>query len=285
MQVIADNNETYVLLNGISVCSDIQLDEGLILQRADTSHVDFNCAVSACATPDDIPVILAFIPRISSQFHINANSPKAAAAKAWNSSWDALLLSAIFQTEVGFNIQSSSSAMDISSRSSLQAIHHHMSGLNSSPPYIISDSDAEWISRHFSSARKLLEQDRFLTAVQCLSTHHLHPNPRIRLAVIWAGIEGIFNIESELRFRISLYAARFLHPESETEMKETFHMVRGLYDVRSKAVHGGNLKGNLQVSCADSAKLLNAIIGLFRDLCGWIGFRSFDDGPRCCAVG
>ena len=24
---------------------------------------------------------------------------------------------------------------------------------------------------------------------------------------------------------------------------------------------------------------------LFRDLCGWAGFWSFDESPRCCAVG
>ncbi|NDV51356.1 HEPN domain-containing protein [Salipiger sp. PrR003] len=260
MQVIAENSETFILLNGISVRSEIQLEEGLLLQPADTSHIDFNTAISACAQPDDIAVVLAFIPRISSQFHISAPSPRVTAAKAWNSSWDALLLSAIFHTEIGFNIQSSNSAMDISSRSSLRAIHRYMSGFNESVPYTLTDSDTAWISRHFSSARTLLEDDRFQTAVQCLSTYHWHPNPRIKLAMIWAGIEGIFEVSSEIRFRISLYMARFLHPDNELERKETYHKVKKLYDVRSKAVHGAKLKGDLQVASTDSANLLNALI-------------------------
>lgn len=260
MQMIAENSETFILLNGISVRSDIQLEEGLLLQPADTSHIDFNSAISACAQPDDIAVVLAFIPRISSQFRINASSPRAAAAKAWNSSWDALLLSAIFHAEVGFNIQSSNSAMDISSSSSLRAIHHHMSGFSESLPYTLSDSDTDWISMHFSSARTLLKDDRFQTAVQCLSTYHWHPNPRIKLAMIWAGIEGIFGASSEIRFRISLYMARFLYPENEFDMKETYQKVKELYNVRSKAVHGAKLKGDLQVASTDSATLLNALI-------------------------
>ena len=260
MQVIAENIETFILLNGISVRSEIQLEEGLLLQPADTSHIDFDSAISACFQPDDIAVVLAFIPRISSQFRISTSSPRATAAKAWNSSWDALLLSAIFHTEIGFNIQSSNSAMDISSNSRLSAIHRHMSGFNDALPYTVTDSDTDWISRHFSSARTLLEDDRFQTAVQCLSTYHWHPNPRIKLAMIWAGIEGIFGASSEIRFRISLYMARFLHPDNEFERKEVYQKVKKLYDVRSKAVHGANLKGDLHVASTDSAKLLNALI-------------------------
>lgn len=260
MRVIAKSCETFILLNGICVRSDIQLEEGLLLQPADTSHIDFNCAISTCAEPDDIAVVLAFLPRISSQFRIRTSSPRATAEKAWNSSWDAILLSAIFHTEIGFNIQSSDSAMEISSSSSLRAIHRHMSGFNDSLPYTLTESDNDWIARHFASARTLLEDDRFQTAVQCLSTYHWHPNPRIKLAMIWAGIEGIFGASSEIRFRISLCMARFLYPDNEFERRKTYQIVKKLYDVRSKAVHGAKLKGDLQVASTDSANLLNALI-------------------------
>ena len=260
MQMIAEKSETFILLNGISVRANIELDEGLFIQPADTSHIDFNSAVSACAQPDDIAVVLAFIPRISSQFHIIAPSPQVAATKAWNSSWDAFLLSAIFHTQIGFNIQSSNSAREISSSSRLRAIHRNMSGFNDTPPYSLSASDTDWISKHFSSARKLLGDDRFQTAVQCLSTYHWHPNPRIKLAMIWAGIEGIFGASSEIRFRISLCMARFLYPDDEFERKETYRKVKDLYNVRSKAVHGFKLNGDLLAASTNSANLLNALI-------------------------
>lgn len=260
MQISAEADETFIFLNGIVARSDIQLAEGVLLQPADTSHLDFDCALSTCSQPDDIAVVMAFIPRISSQFRISAGSPTEASIMAWNSSWDAALLSAIFNTEIGFNIQSNHSASDLSSSSKLRAIHRHMSGFNDAAPYTLSESDADWISNHFTAARSLMENDIFQTAVQCLTTYHWHPNPRIKLALIWAGIEGNFGASSEIRFRISLYVARFLFPDNECERKETFQKVKELYNVRSKAVHGAKLKGDLQTASVESANLLNLLI-------------------------
>ena len=63
-------------------------------------------AISTCSLLDDIAVVAAFIPRITSQFRIVAPTPKELAVHAWDSSWDALLLSALCHTEIGFNLQS-----------------------------------------------------------------------------------------------------------------------------------------------------------------------------------
>ena len=260
MEVFAEKNETFILLNGISVDTDILLSDSILLQPADTSHLDLNSALSACSQPDDIAVVAAFIPRVRSQFRISAESPREASIIAWNSSWDALLLSAIFQTEIGFNLQSNSAACDISANSALRAMHRHMSGFNDAPPYVLTNNDADWISKHYTNARSLLEEDSFRTAVQCLSQHHWHPNPRIKLAMIWAGIEGIFCASSEIRFKISLYMARFLFPDNEVERQVVFEMVKRLYNVRSKAVHGGKLKGDLSLAATESANLLNKLL-------------------------
>ncbi|MEP3783880.1 hypothetical protein [Ascidiaceihabitans sp.] len=228
MKNSAKNNETFVLLNGLSVHVDIQIADGIALQPADTSHLDFNTAISACSQPDDIAVVAAFIPRVSSQFRITAVSPREASILAWNSSWDALLLSAIFQTEIGFNLQSDSSACDLSEDSSLRAIHRQMSGFNDAQPYKLTSNDTDWLSKHYIIARGLMEEDSFQTAVHCLSTHHWHPHPRIKLAMIWAGIEGLFGASSEIRFRISLYMARFLFPDDEAERRSVFERVKKL---------------------------------------------------------
>ncbi|XAG09522.1 hypothetical protein NM432_15555 [Vibrio metschnikovii] len=99
--------KTYILLNGIEVSSGISLSDSMKLMPADTSHLDFNTALSACSQADDIAVVAAFIPRITAQLEIKASTQKDLAIKAWNSSWDILLLSAIFNTEIGFNLQSS----------------------------------------------------------------------------------------------------------------------------------------------------------------------------------
>lgn len=260
MEVQAEKNETFILLNGISVHSEIQLGDGILLQPADTSHLDLDTALLACSRPDDIAVVTAFIPRVRSQFRITAPSQREVATIAWNSSWDALLLSAVFRTEIGFNLQSDTDASEISARSNLRAIHRHMSGFNDVEPYTITGRDIDWISKHYGNARSLLDVDNFQTAVQCLSSHHWHPNPRIKLAIIWAGIEGMFEVSSEIRFRISIYIARFLSDDNVGERRDVFELVKGLYNTRSQAVHGGRVKGDLPSAVAESANLLNRLL-------------------------
>ena len=260
MEIVGKERETFVLLNGITVQSDIQLSEGIQFEPADTSHLDFKSALSACSRPDDIAVVVAFIPRITSQFRITSSTPRETSIIAWNSSWDALLLAAIFQTEIGFNLQSNVTSAKISANSVLRAIHRNMSGFHDNQPYVMTKEDATWIEKYYSSARDLLENDSFQTAVQCLSTHYWHSNPRIKLAMIWAGIEGIFGAQSEIRFRISVYMARFLSPDDEIERQRIFDLVKNLYNTRSTAVHGGKLKGDLSAAVSESANLLNRLL-------------------------
>lgn len=260
MDILEKDTETYILLNGIVVKSKIELSEGIQLEPADTSHINFSSAIAACSQPDDMAVVAAFIPRVTSQFKISGESPRKTAINAWNSSWDALLLSAIFQTEVGFNIQSNITSTQISEESTLRAIHRYMTGFHDKPPYTLTSNDANWIAKHYSTARMLLDDDSFQTAVQCLSSYHWHPNPRIKLALLWAGIEGIFGAQSEIRFRLSIYLARFLSPDDEVERQRIFDLVKSLYGTRSNAVHGGKLKGNFDSAATDSANLLNRLI-------------------------
>jgi hypothetical protein len=80
------------------------------------------------------------------------------------------------------------------------------------------------------------------------------------MAVLWAGIECIFGASSEIRFRISLYIARFLHPIDADARKAKFEAVKKLYNSRSSAVHGSKIKGDLAQSVEDSAELLKNLI-------------------------
>jgi hypothetical protein len=129
MQVVGMGNSTYILLSGLEVSTDIALSENVQLLPADTSHLDLTTAISTCAHPDDIAVVAAFIPRITAQLKISAPTPTELAILAWNSSWDALLLSAIFHTEVSFNLQSDTEACLISAKSHLRATNYYMHGL------------------------------------------------------------------------------------------------------------------------------------------------------------
>ena len=84
--------------------------------------------------------------------------------------------------------------------------------------------------------------------------------PRIKLAVLWAGIEGMFGASSEIRFRISLYIARFLHQDDSDKRKLLFETVKKLYNSRSSAVHGLKIKGDIDAAVEESANILQNIL-------------------------
>lgn len=260
MQIIGRGNATYILLSGIVVSDNIRLSDNVELQPADTSHLDFKTAISTCSRPNDIAVVAAFIPRITSQFHIVASTPKELAAYAWNSSWDALLLSALFHTEIGFNIQSDVPAEKIGVGSKLLATNLYMYGIADSKAHEITEDEMKWLLDHFTDARQLIENERFQTAVHCLASYRWHSMPRIKLAVLWAGIEGMFGASTEIRFRISLYISRFLHQNNSEKRKQLFESVKKLYNYRSAAVHGARIKDDIDVAVEESAKLLQKIL-------------------------
>jgi hypothetical protein len=256
MQIVATGNVTFLLLSGVSVTINLRLSDHVELQSADTSHLDLQTALSTCSHPDDIAVVAAFIPRTTAQFRIAAASPKELAIVAWNASWDALLLGALLHTEIGFNLQSDTPANMIAADSPLRATNLYMHALTNDLPHILTADEAEWLIAHFANARRLLDNDRFQTAVHCLATCRWHSMPRIRLAILWAGIEGLFGASSEIRFRISLYIARYLHPDDASARRALFDSVQKLYNARSAAVHGSNIKGDSALAVTDSAEVL-----------------------------
>lgn len=260
MQILATGNVTFLLLSGISVESNLGLSDHVELQSADTSHLDLNTALLACSHPDDIAVVAAFIPRTTAQFRITASTPKELATAAWNASWDALLLGALLCTDIGFNLQSDAPANKIAADSRMRATNLYMHGITNDSPHIVTVEDAEWLTAHFANARRLLDVDRFQTAIHCLATYRWHSMPRIQLAILWAGIEGLFGASSEIKFRISLYIARYIHPDDGDARRVLFDSVQKLYNSRSSAVHGSNIKGDPGQAVTDSAKILCSLL-------------------------
>lgn len=250
------DSTVYRLLTGLVVPESVQLSNHIVLLPADTSHLDFDTALATCAGPDDIAVVAAFIPRVTAQFRITASSPKELAIHAWNSFWDALLLSAIFHAEISFNLDSTSKAEDISKKSTLRATNLKMFGLSNQEPRLISETDTKWLADNYDSAKELLSLESFQNAVHCMASYRWHTMPRVRMAILWAGIEGLFGATSEIRFRLSVCTARFLHPGDEGARNATFNDVKRLYNTRSKAVHGSKTKNAINDEVKESAALL-----------------------------
>ncbi len=101
--------------------------------------------------------------------------------------------------------------------------------------------DAYWIGDNYETFNSLAaESEGFRFALAAAENWQYSSNPRIAIAQLWSGIEAVFDISSELSYRISLLIASMLEPRGVARQAR-FAQVRKLYGVRSKAVHGEEL--------------------------------------------
>ena len=252
-------NETYLLLTGISANARVRLGPHIELLPA-ICQLSPDKLSEIVENDFDHAIAVLVAPLIRSQLHITAPNPEQLAVLAWNAQWDCLLLGALFDRDVLWNLQSDASADKIAPGTSLKVTNRHLSGVNDERVQQLTRDDETWLATHFETARTLLEKNAFQTAVHLLASYHWHPHPRTQLALIWSGIEALFGIDSELVFRISLYTARFLAPSDESERSKVFASVKQLYKLRSKAVHGSDMKGDLQRAVEESADLLRRLV-------------------------
>jgi hypothetical protein len=99
-------------------------------------------------------------------------------------------------------------------------------------------TEATWIAEHFEIFNRLAAEDeRFRFALEASIDWRYSKDVRSALARIWSGIESLFNINTELVYRISLLAATVWAPRGQ-ERINAFRNIKNLYGIRSKAVHG-----------------------------------------------
>ncbi|MGD0005276.1 MAG: hypothetical protein ABSE06_13720 [Anaerolineaceae bacterium] len=258
MEIIGKGTETFLYLNGLGVTKQVRLGKNIELLPV-TCTIDSKIIMDLSKDQGEYGVALIFLWLVKSQLHIISGSPKLLAKDAWNSLWDVILLSAIFNCDAVCNFQCNKPAEEITNACDFRVTNHQLRGLTQ-PMYYLNDEDIAWINEYFSNARNLLEQSKFLNAVHCLATYHWHTLPNAQLALLWSGIEGLFDINSELVFRLSLYIARFLEVDNEEIKKMTFNNVKKLYNQRSAAVHGAGKIADPNKSVDDSAQLLRKLI-------------------------
>jgi hypothetical protein len=130
-------------------------------------------------------------------------------------------------------------------------------------PVRVQQADLEWVSSNLTSFADLLEQPKFRLAVESLSTHHFSTSERMMAATLWAGIEALFEIQSELRFRLAVVIASVLEPRGEAR-RNLYRVVKKLYDTRSKAVHGSPLaRAKIEEHILEVRKLLSRLLCRF----------------------
>jgi hypothetical protein len=98
--------------------------------------------------------------------------------------------------------------------------------------------DAFWVDARFDTFNKLsAESESFRFALEASIDWRYASDLRSAIARIWAGIESLFGVNSELVYRVSLLCACMLAPRGYAR-KTKFAAVKALYAKRSKAVHG-----------------------------------------------
>ena len=258
MKVFGLPEGCYLYLHGVAAPSSINLAEGVEFLPAGRPKLSPSL-VDNMERDEDRAVLLLFLPRVSSQLRITGASAQEVATRAWNGVWDSMLVGALAGCEVTCNLQSSVPVEELTESSNINVTNHHLRGLQSWPPVTLKEEQCEWLKTHFSSARSLMDKDSYRDAVHALSSYKWHSLPRAQLAMIWSGIEGLFGIDSEITFKLSLGIAKFLG-ESVEEQRQIFQDTKTLYRARSKAVHGGKIKGDVQNAIIESAVLLKRLI-------------------------
>ncbi len=121
--------------------------------------------------------------------------------------------------------------------------------------------DADWVFQYFNIFNKLANGSvSFSLALEAAIDWRFYKERRSAISRIWAGIEAIFGMNSELKYRLSLLSASLLCTRGEERLRK-FEAVKKLYDVRSKAVHGEDLpQDKLHIAMVDSYNLLRDLI-------------------------
>jgi hypothetical protein len=112
------------------------------------------------------------------------------------------------------------------------------------PPVAVSAEHVSWVCGNYKAYSALLLKPAFRVAAEALTLHQFQASERMMAAHLWAGIEALFNIQAELRFRLAAVIASLLEPRGDAR-RDLYRRVQRLYDVRSKAVHGAKLSEDM----------------------------------------
>jgi hypothetical protein len=125
----------------------------------------------------------------------------------------------------------------------------------------VTQTDELWIRAEYESFNQLAAvSEPFRFALEAAVDWRFSTDARSAVARLWSGIESLFGIQSELVYRISIHVACLLAPRGEAR-RAMFEHVKDLYGLRSKVVHGVNMKSEkIQVAMDDSFELLRDLL-------------------------
>jgi hypothetical protein len=122
-------------------------------------------------------------------------------------------------------------------------------------------TDAEWFRTNLPHINRLAAgNERFRFALQAAIDWRYSKDLRAAMARLWAGIESVFAVSSELVYRVSLLSSVVTAPRGPKRFA-AFREVKTLYSLRSKAVHGEPIiEEKLALGVAGSFNLLRQLL-------------------------
>lgn len=256
--VKAGETEGYLYLIGVEPSSEVILNENVVLEpvecRPDPDAMIDSVMKYGSKSEINLGIVIATLRLTRAQFHIKTSSAdgRSLAVNTRNAQTDICLLSALLHKEIYWNLQCNVSADQFNQSSFMNVIMSHQLFLPRSIEVIERD-ECKLIESVFVSASEMMDKPAFATAVNALWSYRQSLRPSVQLAILWAGIEALFRVQAELRFRISLLTSKFLDGDADE-----YIAIRKLYDDRSKAVHEGIVKSKVAVE--STAALLHKLI-------------------------
>lgn len=213
-------------------------------------------------TQRDYGFLCALADTISFELEITADTAKNAAMQAWNYQYILILLSIYKTCPIAWPFQCHSSAI---SDSDSKIIVSNIAGINRafSTPVALTENDLNECKNLWSTFYNLISDKAFLHASSVAATNFIEPRASIRMASIWSGIEAILGFDQELTFRLSLASARLLE-KAPQEREKRFRVIKKLYGLRSKCVHGSPTdREAVEAGVNDSLSLLRDLLLFF----------------------
>jgi hypothetical protein len=123
----------------------------------------------------------------------------------------------------------------------------------------------EWVREYLGDFDRLGAEPRFRLAVHAFCNHNHTDDTRIMAATLWSGIEALFGIQHELRFRLAAFVAAVLEPRGEAR-RDLYKRLKRMYDIRSKAVHGSQMEAaDLDAHVLETRRLVSRLLCAFTE--------------------
>ena len=107
---------------------------------------------------------------------------------------------------------------------------------------LLSLEKLEWLKHTWLDGGHLMNESKFNDAFQAINSAGAMPTPAVALLAVWGALEHLFSpAKQELRFRVCANIASYLEQPGQGRL-DLYRKLMKLYDARSGAAHGPNLK-------------------------------------------